>query len=269
MFFFGYYLFFFFKQKTAYDMRISDWSSDVCSSDLPSGAPPRSRAANDRGSRTAPGNRAQDHTPAKRTAAVVKGRPAGSSALRRWLAHIPAAERGKRDPSLKPTTRIPAFVERAHGGEHFIDRYGAFCARGFAKRRLVSHGRSIRCPGCEDGTLHFGFQIRMPRNIKGVKKTCVGLRHGQNSFPCVAPFVDAGQTRTGEFWFRSESRQEASWTRLALQRQECQKISFRLLNGKIGFPSSAKPVIRMNGRVVKTFFSSGGFSMHFRPFPAP
>src|SRR3546814_20654527 len=26
--------FFFFKQKTAYEMRISDWSSDVCSSDL-------------------------------------------------------------------------------------------------------------------------------------------------------------------------------------------------------------------------------------------
>src|SRR3546814_2097967 len=31
MFFFS---FFFFKQKTAYEMRISDWSSDVCSSDL-------------------------------------------------------------------------------------------------------------------------------------------------------------------------------------------------------------------------------------------
>src|SRR3546814_10690130 len=33
--------FFFFKQKTAYDMRISDWSSDVCSSDLwmPASAP--------------------------------------------------------------------------------------------------------------------------------------------------------------------------------------------------------------------------------------
>src|SRR3546814_7555816 len=27
-------VFFYFKQKTAYDMRISDWSSDVCSSDL-------------------------------------------------------------------------------------------------------------------------------------------------------------------------------------------------------------------------------------------
>src|SRR3546814_12286972 len=29
-----YNVFFFFKQKTAYEMRISDWSSDVCSSDL-------------------------------------------------------------------------------------------------------------------------------------------------------------------------------------------------------------------------------------------
>src|SRR3546814_3601405 len=35
-----YIVFFFFKQKTAYEMRISDWSSDVCSSDLSS---PRSR----------------------------------------------------------------------------------------------------------------------------------------------------------------------------------------------------------------------------------
>src|SRR3546814_17685007 len=29
-----FFLFFLFKQKTAYEMRISDWSSDVCSSDL-------------------------------------------------------------------------------------------------------------------------------------------------------------------------------------------------------------------------------------------
>src|SRR3546814_10351430 len=32
---------FFFKQKTAYEMRISDWSSDVCSSDLPLPCTPR------------------------------------------------------------------------------------------------------------------------------------------------------------------------------------------------------------------------------------
>src|SRR3546814_2179686 len=41
-------MFFFFKQKTAYEMRISDWISDVCSSDLRirpsfSSADPRSR----------------------------------------------------------------------------------------------------------------------------------------------------------------------------------------------------------------------------------
>src|SRR3546814_18447113 len=30
----GWYVCFFFKQRTAYEMRISDWSSDVCSSDL-------------------------------------------------------------------------------------------------------------------------------------------------------------------------------------------------------------------------------------------
>src|SRR3546814_1065229 len=36
-------LFFFVKQKTAYEMRISDWSSDVCSSDLRSSAEPGSQ----------------------------------------------------------------------------------------------------------------------------------------------------------------------------------------------------------------------------------
>src|SRR3546814_21150146 len=39
------YCWFFFKQKTAYEMRIRDWSSDVCSSDL---------CARDLGGRTAP-----------------------------------------------------------------------------------------------------------------------------------------------------------------------------------------------------------------------
>src|SRR3546814_17058699 len=43
--FFCYLCFFFFKQKTAYELRISDWSSDVCSSDLPFvGAPQIGRA---------------------------------------------------------------------------------------------------------------------------------------------------------------------------------------------------------------------------------
>src|SRR3546814_9866410 len=42
-------MFVFFKQKTAYEMRISDWSSDVCSSDLKTpAAPPVSGAAHSR-----------------------------------------------------------------------------------------------------------------------------------------------------------------------------------------------------------------------------
>src|SRR3546814_7523954 len=35
------FVFFFVKQKTAYEMRISDWSSDVCSSDLVEHRPAR------------------------------------------------------------------------------------------------------------------------------------------------------------------------------------------------------------------------------------
>src|SRR3546814_5537610 len=50
-------LFFFFKQKTSYEMRISDWSSDVCSSDLrrdavqpgPAGGHPVRRPGQERG----------------------------------------------------------------------------------------------------------------------------------------------------------------------------------------------------------------------------
>src|SRR3546814_9872818 len=42
-------LFFFFNQKTAYDMRISDWSSDVCSSDLVGGSGDTFKSGNDGG----------------------------------------------------------------------------------------------------------------------------------------------------------------------------------------------------------------------------
>src|SRR5881227_3385439 len=41
-----FYLFFFFKQKTAYDITVRDWSSDVCSSDLDRETPFRSAENN-------------------------------------------------------------------------------------------------------------------------------------------------------------------------------------------------------------------------------
>src|SRR3546814_2573901 len=53
--------FFFFKQKTAYEMRISDWSSDVCSSDLTA----RRRNARSVGDRNGQGVRAGDPPPCR------------------------------------------------------------------------------------------------------------------------------------------------------------------------------------------------------------
>src|SRR3546814_2055503 len=73
--------FFFFKQKTAYEMRISDWSSDVCSSDLPH----------------------------RGVGSVVDHHPAQRRDLRGVLAHLPRrAERaeGRRVPTAGPA--VPA-----------------------------------------------------------------------------------------------------------------------------------------------------------------
>src|SRR3546814_7402540 len=74
---------FFFKQKTAYEWRISDWSSDVCSSDLTGGGEGRGRAAalaagnrrEDAGAPAAhPARRAAVHRPDQRAAAAVAQR---------------------------------------------------------------------------------------------------------------------------------------------------------------------------------------------------
>src|SRR3546814_14881209 len=56
-------MFFFVKQKTAYEMRISDWSSDVCSSDLDQPPRPRPRSAADRHHLGPHGRRGQPRDP--------------------------------------------------------------------------------------------------------------------------------------------------------------------------------------------------------------
>src|SRR3546814_3558057 len=58
--------FFFFRQKTAYEMRISDWSSDVCSSDLRSlslHARAQQGEARDAGKRRAAAKEMEDQSP--------------------------------------------------------------------------------------------------------------------------------------------------------------------------------------------------------------
>src|SRR3546814_13498257 len=64
---YGFSVFFFFKQKTAYEMRISDWSSDVCSSDLDVDV------AGDDQRRSAAGDRPVEVDEFRRDEAVVAG----------------------------------------------------------------------------------------------------------------------------------------------------------------------------------------------------
>src|SRR3546814_4499383 len=80
----------FFKQKTAYEMRISDWSSDVCSSDLCQGACDRPALAR-------PGRRGQTRR---------RGRRSGAHPDRRRMPHHRVTERG-----------ADGAVRRTHAGQ--------------------------------------------------------------------------------------------------------------------------------------------------------
>src|SRR3546814_6518134 len=71
---------FFFKQKTAYEMRISDWSSDVCSSDLPVGR--LSQLINNLSGTASDLTKTFTYNPAGQIASVV-----GSNDAYAWLGH--------------------------------------------------------------------------------------------------------------------------------------------------------------------------------------
>src|SRR3546814_12244928 len=82
---------FFFKQKTAYEMRISDWSSDVCSSDLNAGLADRLR----QGCGALRGRCRQDIVLRRRDRAVSDRRPR----LRYGVASGPDGGKAARDES--------------------------------------------------------------------------------------------------------------------------------------------------------------------------
>src|SRR3546814_6264026 len=73
----GCVVFFFFKQKTAYEMRISDWSSDVCSSDLEHVAYPDDRADQPAECRGVCPDRPAGHGRCRRHGRDLSGRPGG------------------------------------------------------------------------------------------------------------------------------------------------------------------------------------------------
>src|SRR3546814_5594359 len=114
---------FFFKQKTAYEMRISDWSSDVCSSDLESpgakgGSPPRTRALH---SATHPAGRARP-------------RPAAGEAAFARRAGRTAPFQETRRERRNPPSQAPRAASRPRPEEHTSEHqslmrtsYAVFC----------------------------------------------------------------------------------------------------------------------------------------------
>src|SRR3546814_9175015 len=89
-------LIFFFKQKTAYEMRISDWSSDVCSSDLPIWLRAERRCS--------------------RTPAEQRPRNAAETRLvLRMLGPQPAVPPGKIEPEIVVALAVVQIVVRGRG----------------------------------------------------------------------------------------------------------------------------------------------------------
>src|SRR3546814_14295049 len=123
-------LFFFFKQKTAYEMRISDWSSDVCSSDL--------RPAHRAGSHAPPDLHARARSAA--ATAPERSRPVAVAVGARWRparSAPPVAVRRRPPPRASTPPPAPARAVRLAGicpGER---RHGA------AARKSVVYGKRV------------------------------------------------------------------------------------------------------------------------------
>src|SRR3546814_3331837 len=102
-------MFFFFKQKTAYEMRISDWSSDVCSSDL---LERRSDADIMRGD----GRR----DPARRSGAQLVADPPGKALPRRRIPQHLCRCRGRWARSEEHTSELQSLMRIS---------YAVFCLK--------------------------------------------------------------------------------------------------------------------------------------------
>src|SRR3546814_9919404 len=101
--------FFFFNQKTAYEMRISDWSSDVFSSDLRPG--PRRRQL-----RRPAALRTQQLRPVAGTAAVP--RAAAEDQRRRGLVELPRQRRQLLQAARRPVPEIGRASCRERGCQY-------------------------------------------------------------------------------------------------------------------------------------------------------
>src|SRR3546814_10415851 len=132
-------LFFFVKQKTAYEMRISDWSSDVCSSDLLAREGPGTRV---RGAAPAGSQMRHRRTDAPRQhplciAGVWRNLNVGGfrGAPRRERAGAsgsPARHALRRDPQLGPASRRGRYEEDAGRSEEHTSELQSLMRHSYA-----------------------------------------------------------------------------------------------------------------------------------------
>src|SRR3546814_9526786 len=135
--------FFFFKQKTAYEMRISDWSSDVCSSDLAPAADAGAHSAEDRRDRRAD-RRPRPHRPRARIArggageavADQRRRARGEAArTRRRIQAPPAAVRLLHRPGLRGGGHARSEEHTSELQSLMRTSYAVFCLQKKKKKR--------------------------------------------------------------------------------------------------------------------------------------
>src|SRR3546814_2391422 len=119
--------FFFFKQKTAYDVRISDWSSDVCSSDLPGNGRPRAHSGQS-GSGGSRVSRKRIDSASKCSSRPVSGSPTCNSSLSTSVASSIPITPGS-TPSTPASLQLGAEIGRAHVELQSLMRisYAVFC----------------------------------------------------------------------------------------------------------------------------------------------
>src|SRR3546814_2020765 len=126
------YLFFFFKQKTAYELRISDWSSDVCSSDLSTNPASRESLMRALGWWSQPSLR-----PLERRAAARRPSDLRQAAVHRELAggHEAAVIRREKGRPRRDFRRFGHALQRIHRGEHLQALLAHLGLRQFGRRR--------------------------------------------------------------------------------------------------------------------------------------
>src|SRR3546814_5358329 len=130
-------VFFFFKQKTAYEMRISDWSSDVCSSDLVEGEAAAGLPAAARQSRRSDAVAADEARQGRQESPVPRPRPCAQGQAERQAARDRRPSAARADSACRIASRCrdsSAVAGQGRSEEHtselqslMSNSYDVFC----------------------------------------------------------------------------------------------------------------------------------------------